>query len=148
MKNILSEITQEEKNRILEMHKTATSKFYLNEDVNMEDMASKIESATDEKQIYDIIKSSFPGESEEQIIKNIESMEQSTKPPHWLIKLKNWAKRPEQRKFFRKRPGAVVSDAQQIGFSFAAFIAGIFSAVKTGFIQNVTHKIGDMQGRY
>jgi hypothetical protein len=33
MKNILSEITQEEKNRILEMHKTTTSKFYLNEDV-------------------------------------------------------------------------------------------------------------------
>jgi hypothetical protein len=32
MKNILSEITKEEKNRILEMHKKSTEKFYLSED--------------------------------------------------------------------------------------------------------------------
>jgi len=31
MKNILSEITQQEKNRILEMHRKSTSRFYLNE---------------------------------------------------------------------------------------------------------------------
>ena len=31
MKNILSEITEQEKNRILEMHKKSTSRFYLSE---------------------------------------------------------------------------------------------------------------------
>jgi hypothetical protein len=31
MKNILSEITEQEKNRILEMHRKSTSRFYLNE---------------------------------------------------------------------------------------------------------------------
>jgi hypothetical protein len=34
MKNILSEITKEEKNRILEMHKKSTEKFYLSEDID------------------------------------------------------------------------------------------------------------------
>jgi hypothetical protein len=33
MKNILSEITQQEKNRILEMHKKSTKRFYLSEDI-------------------------------------------------------------------------------------------------------------------
>ena len=32
MKNILSEITEQEKNRILEMHRKSTSRFYLNEE--------------------------------------------------------------------------------------------------------------------
>ena len=31
MKNILSEITEQEKNRILEMHRKSTSRFYLSE---------------------------------------------------------------------------------------------------------------------
>lgn len=33
MKNILSEITQEEKNRILEMHRKSTKRFYIYEDI-------------------------------------------------------------------------------------------------------------------
>lgn len=40
MKNILSSLSNEEKNRILEMHKTATRKNYLNEGVIIRDIGN------------------------------------------------------------------------------------------------------------
>jgi len=43
MKNVLSDISQEEKNRILEMHKLATSKHYIKEQMFDDEQSKRVE---------------------------------------------------------------------------------------------------------
>lgn len=64
MKNILSEITQEEKNRILEMHKTATSKFYLSEQPISPETQSFINTTIKDQEIQDLLKKAKELENE------------------------------------------------------------------------------------
>lgn len=64
MKNILSEITQEEKNRILEMHKTATSKYYLSEQVVGPETQSLINTTIKDQEIQDLLKKAKELENE------------------------------------------------------------------------------------
>jgi hypothetical protein len=68
MKNILSEISQQEKNRILEMHKNSTKKFYLSEEEttvtgNGGPLAGQLVSRVDGKtfQWGDTVEFKFPG---------------------------------------------------------------------------------------
>jgi len=53
MKHLFNDISKDEKNRILEMHKTATDKHYLIENLNINDIMNNVDCAMEKKEQYE-----------------------------------------------------------------------------------------------